>query len=226
MNRAQACDVPIAPDSWLYDSASKVYDYDPARALALLKEAGYTDADNDGFLELNGMYYQELKLTLLVNDSADNLREDAANAIAAQLMELGIQVEVVAAPYSLTEADNEFNNKLKAGEFDLALCGFNLARDGIVSSFVETGGANNYGNYSSAELSSLADAVVTAADEAVYRAAASAFALQFVKELPFLTLYFRLNSIVYDSAIQGVTGVREPDTLRTAYKWYLLTENG
>jgi peptide/nickel transport system substrate-binding protein len=226
MNRAQACDVPIAPDSWLYDSASKVYDYDPAHALALLKEAGYEDVDNDGFLEINGSRLNKLKFTLLVTDTADNLREDAANDIAAQLLKLGIQVEVVPAAYSLTESDNEYITKLKAGEFDLALCGFNLSRDGLLSAFVDANGARNYGKYFSTELSGLADGMLSAADETAYRAAASAFEMQFVKELPFLTLYFRLNSIVYDSAIQGVTGVREPDTLRTADKWYLYTQNG
>ncbi|HWS29509.1 MAG TPA: peptide ABC transporter substrate-binding protein [Clostridia bacterium] len=226
MNRAQACDVPIAPDSWLYDSASKVYDYDPARALALLKEAGYADVDNDGFLEANGSRTDKLTFTLLVTDTADNLREDAANDIAAQLLELGIQVEVVPAAYSLTEADNAFSQKLSAGEFDLALCGFNLSRDGILSAFVDANGVRNYGKYSSTELSDLANNMLSAADETAYRAAASAFEMQFVKELPFLTLYFRLNSIVYDSTIRGVTGAREPDTLRTADKWYLYTPNG
>ena len=225
MNRAQACDVPFAPDSWLYDSSSKVYDYDPDRALSLLEESGYKDADGDGYLEESGMRYEELKFTLLVTDTADNLREGAANEIAAQLGKLGIQVEVVAAPYSLTEADNEFSKKLSSGEFDLALCGFNLARDGIVSQFVDANGSQNYGGFSSDKLTTLAEALVTAADETAYRCAASAMQQQFVQELPFLTLYFRLNSIVYDSAIQGVSGMREPDTLRTADKWYLYTQS-
>lgn len=225
MNRAQACDVPFAPDSWLYDSSSKVYDYDPDRALSLLLESGYKDADGDGYLEESGMRYEELKFTLLVTDTADNLREGAANEIAAQLGKLGIQIEVVAAPYSLTEADNEFLKKLSSGEFDLALCGFNLARDGIVSQFVDANGSQNYGGFSSDKLTTLAEDLVTAADETAYRSAASAMQQQFVQELPFLTLYFRLNSIVYDSAIQGVSGMREPDTLRTADKWYLYTQS-
>lgn len=225
MNRAQACDVPFAPDSWLYDSSSKVYDYDPDRALSLLLESGYKDADGDGYLEQSGMRYEELKFTLLVTDTADNLREGAANEIAAQLEKLGIQIEVVAAPYSLTEADNDFLKKLSSGEFDLALCGFNLARDGIVSQFVDANGSLNYGGFSSDKLTTLAQAVVTAADETAYRSAASAVQQQFVQELPFLTLYFRLNSIVYDSAIQGVSGIREPDTLRTVDKWYLYTQS-
>lgn len=225
MNRAQACDVPFAPDSWLYDSSSKVYDYDPDRALSLLLESGYKDADGDGYLEESGMRYEELKFTLLVTDTADNLREGAASEIAAQLGKLGIQIEVVAAPYSLTEADNEFLKKLSSGEFDLALCGFNLARDGIVSQFVDANGSQNYGGFSSDKLTTLAEDLVTAADETAYRSAASAMQQQFVQELPFLTLYFRLNSIVYDSAIQGVSGMREPDTLRTADKWYLYTQS-
>lgn len=171
------------------------------------------------------MRYEELKFTLLVTDTADNLRESAANEIAAQLEKLGIQVEVVAAPYSLTEADNEFATKLSSGEFDLALCGFNLARDGIVSQFVDASGSQNYGGFSNDKLATLARAVATAADETAYRSAASAMQQEFVQQLPFLTLYFRLNSIVYDSAIQGVSGIREPDTLRTVDKWYLYTQS-
>lgn len=40
MNRARACDVPIAPDSWLYNSRSKVYDYNTELALSLLIKLG------------------------------------------------------------------------------------------------------------------------------------------------------------------------------------------
>ena len=40
MNRAQACDVPIAPDSWIYESKSKLYDYNTVKALELLRRRG------------------------------------------------------------------------------------------------------------------------------------------------------------------------------------------
>ena len=48
--------------------------------------------------------------------------------------------------------------------------------------------------------------------------------MRFAQELPFITLYFRLNSLLYSADIQGISSAREPDILRSADKWYLLSE--
>ncbi|MBM7582190.1 peptide/nickel transport system substrate-binding protein [Caldicoprobacter guelmensis] len=42
LNNAEAVDVPIPSDSWLYDSSYRIYDYDPNRAVELLEQAGWT----------------------------------------------------------------------------------------------------------------------------------------------------------------------------------------
>ena len=45
--------------------------------------------------------------------------------------------------------------------------------------------------------------------------------MKFAEELPFIVLYFRLNSIVYSAEIKGVSEAREPDIMYTADKWYI-----
>ena len=72
--------MPIAPDSWIYESKSKLYDYNTVKALELLAEAGWTDSDGDGRLEKNGMSLTEMSLKILVNDSTDSTRKNAAAA--------------------------------------------------------------------------------------------------------------------------------------------------
>ena len=224
MNRAQACDVPVPPDSWVYDDKSKVYDYNIAKAQTLLQDAGWTDVDGDGILEKDGNQYDKFKLTLLVNESStDTTRKDAAGLIASQLGELGIQAEVVTAAYSATDAQSEFLTKLRGGEYDLALIGIKLGRDADLVDLMTYGGKSNYGNYSNAALITLASAIVEAADETAYQEAASQFQLKFVEELPFITLYFRLNSIIYASEIQNVSGARDPNMMRNVDKWYINT---
>jgi peptide/nickel transport system substrate-binding protein len=42
---------PYKPDTWVYNPNVKTYPHDPARAQALLKEAGWVDADGDGVRE-------------------------------------------------------------------------------------------------------------------------------------------------------------------------------
>lgn len=223
MNRAQSCDVPIAPDSWIYDSKSKMYDYNASKALALLAEAGWTDVDEDGRLEKGGMALTELNLMLLVNDSSDSARKNAAAAIADQLSEIGISVEVVTAAYSVGQTGGEYMDMLKNGEYDIALIGMNLGRDSNLTEVMANGGKANYGNYYDYELDTLARTMMSAGDEAAYRDAASAFQLAFAEKLPFIPLYFRLNSIVYSADIKGMTDVREPDIMRSVDKWYMFT---
>ncbi len=224
MNRAQAADVPVAPDSWLYEGKSKLYDYNTAVALSLLAEDGWTDVDGDGYLEKDGRHYDEMTLQLLVNDSIDPARRSAAEMIAQQLEAIGIHVELKTAGYALGDDASEYLSKLAAKEFDLALAGFNLGRDCDLTLYIAAAGRNNYGGYSNAAMEQLAENIITAADEAAMREAASEFQTRFAQELPFITLYFRLNSLLYSADIQGLTSAREPDVLRSVDKWYLSWE--
>ena len=224
MNRAQACDVPVAPDAWLYESKSKLYDYNTTVALSLLAESGWSDVDGDGYLEKDGQHYNEMTLRLLVNDSTDAARKSAADMIAQQLEAVGIHIELITAGYALEDDASEYLSKLSSREFDLALIGFNLGRDCDLTQYIAQNGRNNYGGYSNAALEQLAQNILTAADETGMREAASEFQMRFAQELPFITLYFRLNSLLYSADIQGISSAREPDILRSADKWYLLSE--
>ncbi|MEG1548163.1 MAG: peptide ABC transporter substrate-binding protein [Clostridia bacterium] len=224
MNRAQACDVPIAPDSWIYDGTSKVYDYDQDKAIALMKEAGWSDVDSDGKLERDGRYYDEFMLTLLVSSSTDTTRMEAAQMIADQLLKLGITVEIKTANYTLGSSENELLTALAEGKFDIALLGFNLGRDANLASIIYRDGERNYGKITNAHLEDLVAAVNTATDEQTYMKAAAQLQQALINEMPFIMLYFRQNSIVYSSAIKGLSDVREPDIFRTVSKWYINTD--
>ncbi len=218
MNRAQPCDVPVAPDSWIYESKSKVYDYNLAKARELLAEAGWEQDEESGLLMRNG---QGFSVRLLVNESTETTRKEAANLIASQLMELGMEVELTAAPHALGQSDSEYMQKLSAGTYDLCLIGVNLGRDGDLTEVMDPAGTAHYGNYSVPELTAMAKDILIAKDETAYREAASAFQVKFAEELPFIVLYFRLNSIVYSAEIKGVSEAREPDIMYTADKWYI-----
>lgn len=221
MNRARACDVPIAPDSWLYNSRSKVYDYNTELALNLFEQAGWADTDGDGYLEKNGRRYDEMTLRLLVNKSTDSTRETAAGVIASQLEAIGIHVEVVTAGYTLGDDNSEYVQSLENGEFDIALTGFNLSRDCDILPYIDASGEYNYGGYRNDSLSIMAKTLNTARDESACREAADALQMSFVEELPFATLYFRLSSILYNASVCGLSDEREPNPLSNIANWYI-----
>lgn len=217
MNRARACDVPVAPDSWFYDSKSKLYDHSITKAEELLKAELCVDNNEDGILEKNG---EDISFRLLVCTSLDGTRADAAKQIAQQLLDAGIKTEITLAAYS-ADGGGEFMEKLENGEYDIALVGFNMARDCDLSPYFGYEGECRFGGYYSLELENAASEMYNAANDSELQQKASDFQLCFIEELPFIVLYFRLNSIVYSSQIKALETAREPDIMRNVEKWYI-----
>lgn len=221
MNRAQTSDVPIAPDSFLYDSKSMIFEHNSEYAAKLLKEAGYSDTNGDGILEKGAV---TLSFNLLVNDTIDSsARKNAADAYAEQLKKCGILITVVTAEYSLASVEEtKYITMLKNGEFDIALIGVNLPQNFDLSALLSETGERNYGKMYDAELYAKAVSITAAVGEAESRIASSEFSSCFIEKLPFLTLYFRLNSIIYTAKLQGLFDMREPDITRNVEKWWFL----
>ena len=110
---------------------------------------------------------------------------------------------------------------LKEGDFDIALCGFNMSMAYDLRAVLSSSGDRNYGRYSSAEMDSLVTALYMSKDEAETRANAGALMKGFTEELPFMVLYYRMNSLIYTSELKGVTALRKPDILRNIENWYM-----
>ncbi len=221
MNRARSCDVPVPPDSWLYNGSNRQIDYDPQGAAALLSGLGYTLHD-DGLLYSGG---EPLTLTLLVSSSSENTtRADAAAAIASQLAQVGVTVNVVTAAHNYGQTESEFLTLLSQMNWDIALVGFNLSVANDLAPYLTVNGANNFGAFPGEEFTPLLREARNAADEESLRSAFYALEAKFTEDLPFLVLYFRLNSLVARAELKGVAAFREPALLRNIKNWYLNEE--
>lgn len=219
MNRARAADVPFPPDSWLYDGRSAVLGYSPEQAASLVEEAGYTVLSKEGLrYALSGSH---LSVKLLTSATTENtVRSDAANLIASQLKSLGFIVEVVTKPHTLGDSESEFIEALREGDWDMALVGFNLGLGNELTSYLDPDGANNFGHIDDPELSSKVLNMSFAETEEELRAAAYELQSYFVGTLPFMPLYFKLNSIIYSAHIYGVDGAREPMLFSDEKNWW------
>ena len=228
MNNARSCDMPVPPDSWLYDSSQVVYGYDRELALSLLTEQGYT-IDEDGNI---GYFGEKVSLRILVGSTPENsVRAEAAQLIADSLTSFGIGVELITANHDTASAspdpeseapysgDTEFVRLLREGNWDLALVGFSLSESNSLSKYLTPSGSNNFGHYSSETMTALIEIMDSAVDEASLREAAYAVQSEFAEELPFIVLYFRLNSVIYSADIQGIGQLREPRLLENMKDW-------
>jgi peptide/nickel transport system substrate-binding protein len=152
-DRAQAASTLVPPGHWAH-SPAEPWPYDPARAKALLAEAGVKD----------------LHLTLLT--STDRLRGTIARVIAQELADVGITLEVVPLELGTLLA------RLSSGDFELATLQLpeitepNVFRFFLHSSAIPPAGANR-GRLRDAEVDRLLDEGAAAIDperrKAIYR---------------------------------------------------------
>ncbi len=224
MNRARVCDVPVPPDSWLYDSRSAVLNFDRTAAQNAVIDAGFTAVGEDG-VRYSPRSGKQLNVKLLTSATTENTtRYDAAQIIASQLSELGFGVEVVTAEHTLGDDNSPFAAALAAGDWDLALVGFNLGVDCDPTPYLTPGGSCNFTGCGDSKFSMLIDRLHQARTEEALREAYYELQAYFVEQVPFVTLYFRLNSIICSADIRGITNAREPELLANEKDWYIVKE--
>ena len=80
---------PIQPLSWAYEPGVATYDYDPAKAKALLDDAGW-QLGADGVRANNG---QPLTFTI-ITQAGFAIRENVAQAIQKQFKDIGVRAQV------------------------------------------------------------------------------------------------------------------------------------
>ncbi|MBI2988376.1 MAG: peptide-binding protein [Deltaproteobacteria bacterium] len=81
---------PYKPGLWFYNPDVKKYPFDPAKAIALLKEAGWEDRDGDGILDKDGMPFE---FTVVTNEG-NPVRQRTAVVIQERLKKIGIRMKI------------------------------------------------------------------------------------------------------------------------------------
>ncbi|MDR0758926.1 MAG: ABC transporter substrate-binding protein [Treponema sp.] len=84
----------ISPNQLVYPKDITPYDFNIAKSLDLLREAGYTDTNGDGIVEKNG---QPLKVTLRYDNVDDTV---LAQLVQAQLKKGGFDVEIIGSDFN------------------------------------------------------------------------------------------------------------------------------
>jgi len=111
---------PYMMDSWAYNKGVRPAAFDPAKARELLAQAGWRDANGDGWAEKDGSPFE---FTLIVNQgNAERLR--TAEMVQSYLKAIGIRMKIRVLEWSALI--NEFVNKRR---FEAVLMGWFLSRD-------------------------------------------------------------------------------------------------
>ena len=111
---------PFKPGTWVYSPDVPGYPYDPARAKALLSEAGWKDANGDGILDREGRSFE----FEIITNQGNDLRAKTAEIIQRRLAEIGIKAKIRIIEWAAFV--NDFINKRK---FDATILGWTIPLD-------------------------------------------------------------------------------------------------
>lgn len=110
---------PYKPGTRWSNPKLSPYPYDPNKAKALLKEAGFNDTDGDGIVERDG---KPFAFEIVTNQNKE--REKSAVLIQRRLKEVGIDVKIRAIEWA-----SFISRFIKTGDFDVVVLGWGLGLD-------------------------------------------------------------------------------------------------
>jgi peptide/nickel transport system substrate-binding protein len=108
---------PYKPGTWAYNSKVRAYPFDPAKARAMLAEAGWRDTNGDGVVEKEGRPFA----FEIITNQGNEVRAKCAEIIQQRLAEVGISVKIRVVEWAAFV--NDFINKRK---FDATILGWTI----------------------------------------------------------------------------------------------------
>lgn len=190
------------------------YKYDPARAAALLDEAGW---------KLNGAVRRNAEGQPLVLEmgttSGSRSRELVAQVLQAQWRKVGVDIRLKAEPPRVFFADTVTKRKFQMALFAWYSAPENVPRTTLHSSMIPSDKNNwagqNYPGYSNPRMDELIDAIEVELNRPKRVALWRELQQLYADDLPALPLFFRADAFILPKALKGVTptGHQDPSTL-------------
>jgi len=186
----------LPPQSWAFEPDVRVYPHDPAKARALLDQAGYPDPDGDGPLP-------RFHLTLKASNVEFNRLQ--ASVIQEDLRQVGIALDVRMYEFTTLFAD------VLGGNFQLytlqwtaaSLADPDILRRVFHSSQVPPVGFNR-GAYSNPSLDALLDQAAAAQDEHERHELYSRAQRLIADDLPYIMIWGKTNFAIAQRNLSGL----------------------
>ncbi len=206
---------PYKPGTWAYNGNVKTYSYNPQKAKALLREAGWIDVNSDGILEKGG---QPFAFEIITNQGNET-RQKCAEIIQRQLKEIGINVKIRILEWAAFV--NDFINKRR---FDAVILGWTIPLDpdayDVWHSSKTAPEELNFISYKNKEVDELLDEGRSTFNQKERKKYYDRFQEILAEEQPYTFLYVPEELIIISNRFRGIT----PAPIGLDYnfiKWYV-----
>lgn len=216
---AVASDLPVIPDTWLYDTNILYYERDVEKAKQILSESGWTDTNGVLYKRINGVN-TPLKLELIVNDNNEH-RIAAADMIKDQLKEAGINIKVTKLKW-----EDELS-KVQSGKYDMAFIGCTVTSIPDISflySSAKIGTGLNIAGYSNEDVDSYLSLILKEKDPSMKKAYFINMKEIISQDVPYLGLYFYNDAVIYNKKLRGEFSPSIWNKYDDFTRWYIPIE--
>ena len=209
---------PYKPGTWAYNPNVKQYPYDPAKAKALLTEAGWKDVNSDGVLEKDG---QPFVFEILLNQG-NEVRRKSAEIIQKRLAQVGIQAKIRTVEWSAFV--KEFITKRK---FDATILGWTIPMDPDLYNVWHSSKMGpeelNFVSYANPEVDMLLEKGLGTFDQKERKRAYDRIQEILAEDQPYVFLYVPDALPIFNARFRGIA----PAPIGIGYnmiKWYVPKE--
>jgi len=206
---------PFKPGTWPYNPDVARYPFDPAKAKALLAEAGWGDSDKDGILDKDG---QPFRFTIVTNQGNDQ-RSKTGEIIQRRLAEIGIDVQL-----RVIEWASFLKEFINPGNFDATILGWTIPPDpdgyNVWHSSKTKLGELNFVNFQNAEVDEILEKGRRTLNQDERKKLYDRFQEILAEEQPYVFLYVPDALPVVAARIHGI----EPapaGIMHNFIKWYV-----
>ena len=207
---------PYKPGTRWSNPNLRPYPYDPQKAIALLKQAGFEDHDGDGILDRDG---KPLAFEMVTNQNKQ--REMSAVLIQRRLKEIGIDSKI-----RVLEWASFVGGFIKTGDFDVVVLGWSLSLDpdqyGIWHSSQQAPGQFNFIGYSNPRVDKLLEQGRMELNPDKRMKIYHEFAQILLEDSPIVYLYAGYGLPAIHKRVKGIDNPAPPAGIgHNSYEWYI-----
>lgn len=211
--RGEAAELPVYPRAWFCNTSGDKLEVkaDASYLEGLLNENGWF-MESGIFVKDFGKYKSELTLSVLVNSESSE-KTAIAKSIAQTLGQSGIAVKIKAVPYE------QYVGRIRSMDYSMFIGEIAMDKNMDPSGLVKSGA--NYFGYSSREMDDALSNMCRGGTNEELSAGYSEFAGVFMREMPFVPLFFRKEAMISTAALAGFGMPNYCKTYRNVENWYI-----
>lgn len=200
LHQAVTTNTNVNPLSWLYlQSDDNVYDVEKAKDIML--GLGYSDIDNDGYVEkmINDIKVP-VTFSMLVNEE-NSKRVATAKLLKENCKNIGVEINITSVPFDV------YSQSMIDGQYDIVIGGYvgtNKQDNGIILYSNEEMGIKNVFNYSNYAFNQKINQMQSATTREEYDASIKDIQNYIYINKPILSLNYKTTAFL---SIDGITGV-------------------